>query len=89
MLKKIYRQDVNVEDINTVGLYIDDEWKYQKESVPIQQFDKISDVAVVIGNGKSVAQFDLTLILPYRESTSWGEVGAWKYKRQIFNQNKV
>lgn len=85
ILQKLYRKNITAEDINTVGLYIDDEWKYQKESIPIQQFDKISDVGIVIGNGQSVAEFDLTLLLPYRENTAWGEIGDWQYKRQIKN----
>jgi hypothetical protein len=85
MLQKLYRKNITTENINTVGLYIDDEWKYQKESVPIQQFNTVSPNAIVIGNGITANQFDLTKILPYRETTPWGEVGMWKYKRQIKN----
>jgi len=84
-LQKLYRKNITAENINTVGLYIDDEWKYQKEPLPITQIPARSKNAVVIGNGISGHQFDLSIFLPYRETTDWGEIGPWKYKRQVNN----
>lgn len=85
MLEKIYRKDINEENVNTVGFYLNDEWRYQKEPIPITQIPIKSNNALVIGNGKTGHEFDLTKILPYRETTPWGEVGQWQYKRQISN----
>jgi len=85
ILQKLYRKSSQAEDVNVVGLYLDDKWNYQKEEIELPQFDTLSDHAVVIGNGITSNEFDLTLILPYRETTEWGEIGPWVYKRQIRN----
>lgn len=85
MLQKLYRKSSTVEDVKVVGLYLDDKWNYQKEEIQLPQFNNLSDHAVVIGNGKTCHDFDLTQILPYREVTEWGEVGPWIHKRQIRN----
>jgi len=84
-LKKLYRKSFTVEDVNIVGLYINDEWNYQKEEIQLLQFNNLSNHAVVIGNGITCNDFDLTQILPYREITAWGETGPWIYKRQLRN----
>jgi hypothetical protein len=85
LIQQLYRKDLINEDVNVVGLYINDEWKYQKEELRLPQFKNLSDHAVVIGNGVTCNEFDLTQILPYRETTEWGEVGPWIYKRQLRN----
>lgn len=85
ILQKLYRQDLVEETINTVGFYINDKWNYQGEQIPVKQLPEVSSHAVVIGNGISGHQFDLTTFLPYRETTAWGDVGEWKIKRQIHN----
>lgn len=85
ILQKLYRKSSRAEDVNVVGLYLDDKWNYQKEEIELPQFNLLSDHAVVIGNGITSNEFDLTQILPYREITSWGEAGPWIYKRQIRN----
>lgn len=84
-LQKLYRKDLTEDQINVIGLFKDNEWKYQKESVPLLQIKNLSTCAVVIGNGNSIHDFDLTTILPYREITAWGEVGPWIHKRQRRN----
>ena len=85
VLQKLYRKDITAETVNLVGLYIEDQWKYQTEDIAIPQFPTLSDRAVVIGNGVTANQFDLTIFLPYRETTPWGEATPWIYKRQKRN----
>jgi hypothetical protein len=84
-LQKIYRKDITSETVNLVGLFIDDHWRYQTEDIEIPQFATVSDHAVVVGNGVTTREFDLTTILPYRESTPWGEVTPWISKRERKN----
>lgn len=84
-LQKLYRKDITQETVNLIGLYNEDSWKYQTEDINIPQFSTISDHAVVIGNGISNNQIDLTIFLPYRESTDWDEVTPWIYRRQRKN----
>lgn len=87
-LAKKYRDEQAYETVNTVGVYIDNKWKYQDESVPLTQTIDRLDNAVVIGNGLSRNQFDLRLFLPYRETTPWGETGPWQpASKQIKNLN--
>lgn len=85
MIQKKYRKDVTSDEVNVIGLFKDNEWKYQKENIPLQQFKILSPNAVVIGNGKSANEFDLTKILPYRQTTPWREFSPWIHKRQIRN----
>lgn len=85
MLKKLYRKNLKIDDVNLIALYRNDKWNYQTESVTIPQFDRLSDNAVVVGNGLSTNEFDLTKIMPSRATTAWGEVGAWVNKRQRRN----
>lgn len=85
LLQKLYRKDITAETVNLIGLYIEDKWKYQTEDIVIPQFENLSDHAVVVGNGITANEFDLTVFLPYRESTPWGEITPWKYKRQTRN----
>ena len=82
LLKKIYRKDIVNQDVNVLGIYIDNEWKYQKESIPVAQYPNLASRAVVIGNGWSRREFDLTLFLPYRETTPWGDKTSWITKKQ-------
>ena len=84
-LQKLYRKDITAETVNLIGLYIEDTWKYQTEDIDIPQFDTVSDHAVIIGNGISVNEFDLSVLMPYREVTPWGEATPWIYKRQRKN----
>lgn len=84
-LQKIYRKNVTTETVNLIGLYIEDTWRYQTEDIEIPQFATISNHAVVIGNGITADQFDLTLFLPYRQLTPWGEATQWIYKRDQKN----
>ncbi len=84
-LQKLYRKDITAETVNLVGLFIDDSWRYQNEDIAISQFPTLSDHAVVVGNGVTANQFDLTIFLPYRESTPWGETTPWITKRQRRN----
>ena len=84
-MRKLYRKDLENEDVNVVGKFENNKWTYSTESVSLSQFVNLSNHAVVIGNGKTGNEFDLTRILPHRESTSWGETGDWKYKRQMRN----
>lgn len=76
---------MQIEDVNLIALYRNDKWNYEKESVTIPQFNVLSDNAVVIGNGLSANEFDLTKLMPSRETTAWGEVGPWITKRQRRN----
>lgn len=85
VIQKIYRKDISAESVNLVGLYIEDEWKYLSEDINIPQFQNLSEHAVVVGNGITANQFDLTNFLPYRESTPWGAVTPWVSKRQRRN----
>ena len=85
VLNKIYRKDITIESVNLVGLFAEDSWRYQTEDVEISQFPLLSNHAVVVGNGITANEFDLTNFLPYRESTRWGEVGPWITKRQRRN----
>jgi hypothetical protein len=39
----------------------------------------------VVGNGVTANQFDLTIFLPYRETTPWGAATPWISKRQRRN----
>lgn len=81
-LQKIYREDLLSENINTVGLYINDEWTYHKENLNVPKLEKIANYAVVIGNGQSSRQFDLSLFLPTRQTSAWGERSQWEIKKQ-------
>lgn len=85
VIQKLYRKDITAETVYLIGLYIEDQWKYQTEDIAIPQHKNLSDYAVVIGNGITANQFDLTKILPYRESTPWGETTEWVCERQIRN----
>lgn len=84
-LQKLYRKDITQETVNLIGLYNEDHWIYESEDIEIPQFSTVSDHAVVIGNGISINQIDLTVFLPYRESTPWGEVTPWIYRRDRKN----
>ena len=84
-LQKLYRKDITAETVNLVGLYIEDQWRYQTEDIAIPQFPTLSDHAVVVGNGVTANQFDLTIFLPYRETTPWGTATPWISKRQKRN----
>lgn len=77
--QKLYRKDYTGEDVNVIGIYIDNQWQYQKEFVT-NPFTNLpfSNHAVVIGNGVSRKDFDLRLFLDHRDVAAWGEVGAWK-----------
>ena len=85
MLSEIYRKDIAKEEVNTVGLFLNDKWQYQTEDIAIPQFKTLSNHAVVIGNGNTCHEFDLTKLIPSRESTQWGEVGPWIDKRRRRN----
>lgn len=78
-VNKKYRSDYTGENVNTVGLYINQAWHYQEEFVT-NAFDNIPkfNQAVVVGNGMSRLQFDIDLFLDHRDVTSWGEIGDWK-----------
>jgi hypothetical protein len=80
-LQKLYRKDITTETVNLVGLYTKDSWRYQTEDIEIPQFQTLSNKAVVIGNGVTANQFDLTKILPYRQITPWGQATDWIDKR--------
>ena len=84
-LQKLYRKDITAETVNLVGIYIEDQWRYQTEDIVIPQFPTLSDHAVVVGNGVTANQFDLTTFLPYRETTPWGAATPWISKRQRRN----
>jgi hypothetical protein len=84
-LQKIYRKNITTESVNLIGLYIEDQWKYQTEDIEIPQFPTRSDRAVVFGNGVTANEFDLTKILPYRETTPWGQATDWIYKKDTRN----
>lgn len=84
-LQKLYRKDITEETVNLIGLFAEDRWRYVTEDISIPQFQTLSDHAVVVGNGVTANQFDLTQFLPYRESTPWGEVTPWISKRQRRN----
>jgi hypothetical protein len=84
-ISKLYRKDIAHEEVNTVGLFLNDQWQYQKEEITISQFNNLANHAVVIGNGKTCNEFDLTKILPSRATTRWGEIGPWVDKRQRRN----
>jgi hypothetical protein len=84
-LQKLYRKNITEETVNSVGLYIEEHWRYQTEDIAIPQFSTISDQAVVVGNGISANEFDLTRILPYREITPWGQSTQWIVKRDRKN----
>jgi hypothetical protein len=84
-LQKLYRKNITEETVNSVGLYIEEHWRYQTEDIAIPQFSTISDQAVVVGNGISANEFDLTRILPYREITPWGQSTQWIAKRDRKN----
>ena len=87
ILKRLYRKDYTGEEVNTVGLYHEQEWHYQKEFVANPFTDlPYSNRAVVIGNGISRTEFDLTHFLPSRETTAWGEFTPWtqaKHKKRF------
>jgi hypothetical protein len=87
ILKRLYRKDYTGEDVKTVGLYLDQEWHYQKEFVANPFTDlPFNNRAVVIGNGISRTEFDLTHFLPSRETTAWGEFAPWvqaKHKKRF------
>ena len=85
IIQKLYRKEITAESVNRIGLYIEDKWKYQTEDIAIPQFKNLSNHSVVIGNGITANEFDLTTILPYRETTPWGEATPWIYKRQRRN----
>lgn len=85
VLNKIYRKDITSETVNLIGLYSEDSWKYQTEDVEISHFELLSYNAVVVGNGISAKEFDLTNLFPYRETTAWGKFSPWIYKRQRRN----
>lgn len=76
---KKYRSDYTGENVNVIGLYINQAWHYQKEFVA-NAFDSIPkfDQAVVLGNGISRLQFDINLFLDHRDVAPWGEVSDWK-----------
>lgn len=84
-LQKLYRKDITEETVNLIGLFAQDRWRYVTEDIDIPQFKTLSDHAVVVGNGISANQFDLSAFLPYREFTPWGEVTPWITKRQRRN----
>jgi hypothetical protein len=85
ILQELYRENYNEESANIVGLYIDNQWQYQKEVMSISPSRTKFTNAVIVGNGITSRQFDLTLLMPYREVTPWGEVSGWKNKRQHKN----
>lgn len=67
-IQKLYRSDYSGQDVKTIGLYIDSEWKYQEEFInnPFTNFKPFSDRALVIGNGISRTEFDLSFLLEGR-----------------------
>lgn len=78
-INQIYRKDYAGEDVNVLGIYINERWQYQKEFIPSTFLNvPYSNRAVVIGNGLSRLQFDLKLILNHRDVAAWGETGPWK-----------
>jgi len=81
MIGKMYRKDIVKEEVNIIGLFLSDKWQYQTEDIAIPQFKTLSNHAVVIGNGKTCTEFDLTKLIPSREFTKWGEAGPWIDKR--------
>jgi hypothetical protein len=85
IIKKLFRNTLTEETVNITGLFINDSWLYNTENIVIPPLAVNYNNAVVIGNGVSVGEFDLTKILPYRESTPWGEVTDWITKRQTQN----
>ena len=78
IIDRLYRKDYTGEHVNTVGLYHEQKWHYEKEFVtnPFTNLP-LSNRAVVIGNGISRLEFDLTHFLPSRETTAWGEFTPW------------
>jgi hypothetical protein len=74
-IKKLYRKDYAGEEVNTIGLYKDSTWTYQKSHIanPFNNLP-LSDRALVIGNGITQQEFDLKLILENRNSVS----ESWK-----------
>ena len=78
IIQRLYRKDYQGEDVNTVGLYHEQKWSYQREFVsnPFTNLP-LSNRAVVVGNGFSRLGFDLNHFLPTRETTAWGEFAPW------------
>lgn len=77
-INKIIRKDYTGEEITSTGLYINSEWVYQKEFInsPLDNYKPL-DIAIVVGNGISRLQFDLSLFMAWRETTPWGARSQW------------
>jgi hypothetical protein len=74
-ISKKYRSDYDGEDINLIGKYENSNWNYTTEFIDKSSDHKpLNTYAVVIGNGESRLEFDLTYFLPYKTGpldTSW------------------
>jgi hypothetical protein len=75
---KEYRKNYSGQDVNTVGLYIDTKWKYEKEFIsnPFINLTPLKEHAVVIGNGISRLGFDLKHFLSFKSGildTQWNK----------------
>ncbi len=77
-INKIFRSTYVGEEIRSTGLYINSEWVYQKEFLAKPfEITTSNNSAIVVGNGISRNGFDLSLIMPWREVTPWGERTNW------------
>ena len=77
-VQQLYRSNYSGEDVKKIGLYIDNEWKYEEEYLSYLNLNvPLSNQAVVIGNGISINEFNLNLFLPSRTVTAWGEFSNW------------
>ena len=86
-IKKIYRNEYQGENVNTVALYINGKWAYEKEFVPNVQPEPKFKQAIVIGNGISRLDFDLPLFLPHRKKTAWNEYTDWQLAKTVKKHN--
>jgi hypothetical protein len=61
VVKRLFRNNYQGEDIYTAATYTNNTWSYDKEFVPrVLENQKFGGRAVVIGNGPSRLEFDLT-----------------------------
>ena len=77
-IEQLYRKDYAGEHVNVVGRYSGARWHYDKEFIS-NPFDyvPISNTAMVTGNGITREQVNLKLVMPFRNSSSFGERGPW------------
>ncbi|CAB4132947.1 hypothetical protein UFOVP257_23 [uncultured Caudovirales phage] len=82
-IEKQFRKDYTGQDVNLVGLYLNTEWRYQKEFIdnPFENLVPLKEYALVIGNGPSRLEFDLKQFLPFKSGTfdnEWHSIHAKK-----------